>query len=145
VIGDLLLEFCLRQNSTPGTVPDMMLMLPGYCYAAEAAARYICGNRARPGRAAICRFRNENREVFKEAFTKVPVMAQETGCLKRAGNISVDGTKTHANANRRKAASYRRAGKGGFNLRAGCFCILYNASSMKYQMFTRERPFSLLV
>jgi hypothetical protein len=96
-----------------------MLTLPVYCYATgrmsgrtteaaaytDTAARYICGNRARPDHTAACRFRNENRSLFKEAFTKVPVMAQATGCMKKAGNISADGTKTHADAGKRKAAS----------------------------------------
>jgi transposase len=42
-------------------------------------ARYICGNRAHPDHREICRFRTENREAFKEIFTKVLVMAQEMG------------------------------------------------------------------
>jgi hypothetical protein len=34
----------------------------------------------------ICRFRTENREAFREAFTKILVMAQEMGVLFRAEN-----------------------------------------------------------
>jgi hypothetical protein len=36
-------------------------------------------------------------------------MAQETGYLKKAGNISVDGTKIHANAGKHSAVSCKRA------------------------------------
>ncbi|GHU07642.1 hypothetical protein FACS1894151_02270 [Spirochaetia bacterium] len=59
----------------------------------------------------ICTFRTENKEVFKEAFTKVLVMAQEIGHLKKVGGISVDGTKIKANASKHKAVSYQRAKK----------------------------------
>jgi hypothetical protein len=57
----------------------------------------------------ICRFRNENREGFKEVFTKVLVMAQEMGYLKKIGNISVDRTEIHANADKHRAVSCKRA------------------------------------
>jgi hypothetical protein len=101
----------------------MMLALLIYCYitkrmssrAIEEAtyidigARYICGNRAHPDHTVICRFRTGNREAFKEAFTKLLVMAQEMGVLKRIGGISVDGTKIHANASKHSAVSYKRA------------------------------------
>jgi hypothetical protein len=36
-------------------------------------------------------------------------MAQEMGYLKKVGNISVDGTKVHANASKHSAVSYKRA------------------------------------
>jgi hypothetical protein len=75
----------------------------------DIAARYSCGNTAHPDHTVICRFRTENREAFKEAFTKVVVMAQELGHMKKMGNISVDGTKIHANVSKHSAVSYRRA------------------------------------
>ncbi|MDR0629964.1 MAG: transposase [Treponema sp.] len=103
--------------------PEMMLMLLLYCYATrrmssrmiedatytDVAVRYICGNSAHPDHTVICRFRTENRGAFKEAFTKVLVMAQEMGYMKQVGNISVDGTKIHANASKHSAVSYQRA------------------------------------
>jgi transposase len=103
--------------------PAMMVMLLLYCYAtgrmssrviegatySDVAERYICGNRAHPDHTVICRFRSENREGFKELFTKVLIMAQEMGYLKKVGNISVDGTKIHANASKHSAVSYKRA------------------------------------
>ncbi|MDR2070395.1 MAG: transposase, partial [Treponema sp.] len=103
--------------------PAMMVMLPVYCYATgrmssrvieqatytDVAVRYICGNTAHPDHTVICRFRSENREGFKQVFTKILVMAQEMGYLKKVGNISVDGTKIHANASKHSAVSYKRA------------------------------------
>jgi transposase len=103
--------------------PEMMVILLLYCYAtgrmssrvieeatySDVAVRYICGNRAHPDHSVVCRFRVENREGFKEVFTKVLVMAQEMGYLKKVGNISVDGTKVHANASKHSAVSYKRA------------------------------------
>ncbi|MDR1863581.1 MAG: transposase [Treponema sp.] len=103
--------------------PEMMSALLIYCYLtkrmpswmieeaaySDAAVRYICGNRVHPDHTVICRFRVENREAFREAFTKVLVMAQEMGVLKRVGSISVDGTKIHANASKHSAVSYKRA------------------------------------
>jgi transposase len=92
--------------------PEMMLALLIYliyCYVTkrmssrvieeatynDVAARYICGN----------------REAFREAFTKILILAQEMGGggLKRVGSISVDGTKIHANASKHSAVSYTRA------------------------------------
>jgi transposase len=103
--------------------PEMMVILLLYCYAtgrmssrviegatySDVAVRYICGNRAHPDHSVICRFRTDNREGFKEVFTKVLVMAQEVGYLKKVGNISVDGTKIHANASKHSAVSYKCA------------------------------------
>jgi transposase len=103
--------------------PEMMVMLLLYCYATrrmssrmieeatytDVAVRYICGNHAHPDHTVICRFRTENRGAFKEAFTKVLVMAQELGYMKQVGNISVDGTKIQANASKHSAVSYQRA------------------------------------
>jgi hypothetical protein len=69
----------------------------------DVAVRYICGNTAHLDHTLICQFRRENREGFQELFTKVLVMVQEMG------NISVDGTKIHANAGKHSAVSYKRS------------------------------------
>ncbi|MDR1931057.1 MAG: transposase, partial [Treponema sp.] len=101
----------------------MMLELLVYCYITgtfssrriqqatytDVAVRYICGGKAHPEFSVICAFRRENREAFKEAFIKVLGIAQETGHLKKLGNISVDGTKIKANASKHKAVSYEYA------------------------------------
>jgi transposase len=76
--------------------PAMMVILLLYCYAtgrmssrvieeatySDVVVRYICGNRTHPDHSVVCRFRVENREGFKEVFTKVLIMAQEMGYLK---------------------------------------------------------------
>jgi transposase len=103
--------------------PEMMVILLLYCYATgrmssreigeatytDVAVRYICGNTAHPDHTVICRFRTENKEVFKKLFTELPVMAQGMGYLKELGNIGVDGTKIHGNASKHGAVSYKRA------------------------------------
>jgi hypothetical protein len=75
----------------------------------DIGARYICGNKAHPDHSVICRFRSGNREAFGEGFTKVLMLARETGVLKRVGGVSVDGAKVHANASKHSAVSYKRA------------------------------------
>jgi IS5 family transposase len=60
----------------------------------DVAERYIRGNNAHPDHSVICRFRRENK-----------------GYLKKVGNISVDGTKIHANGSKHRAVSYKRAGE----------------------------------
>ncbi|GHU61728.1 IS1182 family transposase ISMac1 [Spirochaetia bacterium] len=103
--------------------PEMMLALIIYCYATgtfssrrieiatytDIAARYICGGTAHPDHTVLCRFRVNNKEAFAESFTKVLVLAQEMGHLKKVGGISVDGTKIHANASKHSAVSYKKA------------------------------------
>jgi transposase len=112
-----------RRSGDEQYPPEMMLSLLIYGYVTgrmssrviedatytDVAVRYICGNTAHPDHSVICRFRTSNREAFQEAFTKVLVMAQGMGHLKKVGGISVDGTKIHANANKHSAVSYKRA------------------------------------
>ena len=89
----------------------MLLSLLIYCYATgrfssleielathhDVAVRYICGGGLRPDHATICEFRLKNHAAFKEAFTKVLMIAREPVHLKKVGGISVDGTKLKAN------------------------------------------------
>lgn len=105
--------------------PKMMLALLIYSYATgrmssraielasyyDVAVRYICGGELHPDHDTICAFRLKNRDAFKEAFTKVLMLAGELGHLKKVGGISVDGTKIHANASKHAAVSYKRAGE----------------------------------
>jgi len=104
--------------------PAMMLSLLIYSYVhgvfssrkieesthLNIAVRYICDN-THPDHDTICSFRRENKELFVEVFLKVLGMAVEMGKLKKVGNISIDGTKIHANASKHKAVSYDRAGE----------------------------------
>jgi predicted metalloendopeptidase len=64
-----------------------------------------------PDHSVICEFRVKNKEAFKEAFTKVLLMARQSRKLKKVGGISVDGTKIRANASKHSAVSYKRAGE----------------------------------
>jgi transposase len=112
-----------RGSGSEQYLPEMMLALLIYCYATgifssrriegatytDIAVMYICGGKAHPDFSRICAFRRENEAAFKEAFTKVLMIARNTGKLKKVGGISVDGTKVHANANKHKAVSYHRA------------------------------------
>lgn len=105
--------------------PSMMLTLLIYCYATgrfssreielathhDIAVRYICGGDKHPDHDTINSFRSKNRTVFKEAFVKVLLLAQELGHLKKIGGVSVDGTKIKANASKHSAVSYKRAGE----------------------------------
>jgi transposase len=103
--------------------PTMMLALLIYSYATgtfgsrrierntytDIATIYICGAKAHPDHSVICDFRKDNKEAFEAAFTKVLIMARETGKLKKVGGIAVDGTKIKANASKHSAVSYKRA------------------------------------
>ena len=105
--------------------PAMMLTLLIYSYATgrfssreieqttyfDVAVRYICGGDKHPDHDTICSFRLKNRDVFKESFIKVLMVASEIGNLKKVGGISVDGTKISANASKHSAVSYKRAVK----------------------------------
>ena len=105
--------------------PSMMLALLIYCYATgrfssraiesatycDVAVRYICGGDQHPDHDTICTFRRKNGALFSECFVKVLALAQELGCLKQLGGISVDGTKIKANASKHAAVSYKRAGE----------------------------------
>jgi transposase len=105
--------------------PEMMLALLVYSYATgrfgsrtieaatytDIALRYICGGEAHPDHSVICAFRQENKEVFEETFTKILLMAQRMKKLKKVGGISVDGSKFGANASKHRAVSYKRAGE----------------------------------
>ena len=77
----------------------------------DVAVRYICGGDKHPDHDTICSFRLKNRDVFKESFIKVLMVASEIGNLKKVGGISVDGTKISANASKHSAVSYKRAVK----------------------------------
>jgi transposase len=64
--------------------PEMMVTPLVYCHAADrissrvieamtrtdVAVRYIHGNTAHPDHGVLCRFRADNRERFKEVFTR---------------------------------------------------------------------------
>jgi transposase len=68
--------------------------------------RYIAGG-LHPDHDTIAQFRKAFLAELKELFVQVLVLAQVLGLL-QLGNISLDGTKVHADASKSKAVSYTR-------------------------------------
>ncbi len=68
--------------------------------------RYIAGN-MHPDHDTVNQFRKENLEPLKGLFVQVLVLAYVLGYV-RLGNISIDGSKIHADASKSKAVSYGR-------------------------------------
>lgn len=72
----------------------------------SAAFRLLAGNR-HPDHDTLATFRKTFLDDLKGLFVQVLLLAQATGVL-RLGNISLDGTKIHADASKSKAVSYQR-------------------------------------
>jgi transposase len=68
--------------------------------------RFIAGN-LHPDHDTLATFRRTFLSELKDLFVQVLLLAQEAGVLK-LGTISLDGTKVHADASKRKAVSYQR-------------------------------------
>src|SRR2546423_1833721 len=68
--------------------------------------RFIAGNQ-HPDHDTLATFRRTFLPELKDLFVQVLLLAQEAGVLK-LGTISLDGTKVHADASKRKAVSYPR-------------------------------------
>lgn len=68
--------------------------------------RYIAGN-MHPDHDTLNQFRKDNLETLKRLFVQVLVLASVLGYV-RLGNISIDGSKVHADASKSKAVSYGR-------------------------------------
>jgi transposase len=100
--------------------PEMLLGLLLYGYATgifssrkieratyeSVAFRFIAGN-IHPDHDTLAAFRRTFLPELKDLFVQVLLLAQEAGVLK-LGTISLDGTKVHADASKRKAVSYKR-------------------------------------
>lgn len=100
--------------------PEMLLGLLLYGYATgvfssrkieratyeTVAFRFIAGN-IHPDHDTLAAFRRTFLPELKNLFVQVLLLAQEAGVLK-LGTISLDGTKVHADASKRKAVSYKR-------------------------------------
>lgn len=67
--------------------------------------RFIAGN-LHPDHDTLATFRKTFLPELKDLFVQVLLLAQLTGVLK-LGTISLDGTKIHADASKRKAVSYK--------------------------------------
>ncbi len=78
--------------------------------------RYIAGN-LHPDHDTIAAFRKAFLPELKELFVQFLVLAHLAG-LVALGNISLDGSKIHADASKSKAVSYKRLGEIEAQLRA---------------------------
>jgi transposase len=100
--------------------PELLLALLFYGYATgvfssrkiEKATyetlpfRFVAGG-LHPDHDTLANFRKTFRAEIKALFVQVLLLAQAAGYLK-LGNISMDGSKVHANASKSKAVSYKR-------------------------------------
>ncbi len=68
--------------------------------------RYVAGN-LHPDHDTLANFRKTFRRDIKDLFVQVLLLAQTAGYL-QLGNISLDGSKFHANASKSRAVSYQR-------------------------------------
>ena len=82
----------------------------------SAPFRFIAGN-LHPDHATIATFRKTFLPELHDLFVQVLLLAQALGVLK-LGNISIDGTKIHADASKSKAVSYKRLRELETQLRA---------------------------
>ena len=110
--------------------PEILLGLLFYAYATgvfssrkieqgtkeTAAFRYLAGNLS-PDHDTIAAFRKTFLPELSGLFVQILLLAQETGLLK-LGNLSLDGTKLHADASKSKAVSYKRLLEIEANLQA---------------------------
>jgi transposase len=109
-----------NDQGAPPYAPEVLLGLLFYGYATgvfssrkiERATyevipfRFIAGD-MHPDHATIADFRKQNLAELKELFVQVLLIAQEMGHL-QLGNVSLDGSKIHADASKSKAVSYKR-------------------------------------
>lgn len=110
--------------------PAMMVALLFYGYASgvfssrkleratydSVAFRYVAANR-HPDHDTIAHFRQRFLKELSALFVQILQVAQETGVLK-VGQVSLDGTKVHANASRHSALSWEHACKIEAQLKA---------------------------
>jgi transposase len=109
-----------QESGAPPYAPELMLGLLFYGYATgvfssrriERATyesipfRFIAGD-MHPDHDTIAAFRKRFLPELQELFVQILLLAQAMGVLK-LGNISLDGSKIHADAAKSKAVSYKR-------------------------------------
>ena len=100
--------------------PELLLALLFYGYATgvfssrkiekatfeSLPCRFVAGG-LHPDHDTLAHFRKTFRAEIKALFVQVLLLAQAAGYL-QLGNISMDGSKVHANASKSKAVSYKR-------------------------------------
>ena len=82
----------------------------------SAPFRVLAGNQ-HPDHDTLATFRKAFLAELQDLFVQVLLLAQEVGVL-TLGNISIDGSKVHADASKSKAVSYQRLGEAETRLRA---------------------------
>lgn len=119
-----------RGRGSDAFPPSMMVAVLFYGYATgvfssrqleratfdSVAFRYVAGNR-QPDHDTIANFRKRFLTELSTLFVQILGVAQEMGVLK-LGNVSLDGTKVHANASKHSALSWEHAGKIEVQLKA---------------------------
>lgn len=123
VVSQLDLQPIYKQYSdqgAPAYAPEILLGLLFYGYATgvfssrkiERATyevlpfRFIAGD-MHPDHDTIANFRKQFLAELRELFVQILLIAQEMGHL-QLGNVSLDGSKIHADASKSKAVSYKR-------------------------------------
>lgn len=123
VVAELDLSQIYEQYSDQGAppyAPEIMLGLLFYGYATGVFSsrkiekgtyevipfRFIASN-MHPDHATIAQFRRQFLVELKELFVQLLLIAQEMDYL-QVGNVSLDGSKIHADASKSKAVSYKR-------------------------------------
>jgi transposase len=123
IISQLDLSSIYRRYGSQGgeaIAPEILLGLLFYGYATgifssrklEKAThesipfRFIAGN-LHPDHDTIAHFRKSFLVELQELFVQILLLAQAVGVLK-LGNVSLDGSKIHADASKSKAVSYKR-------------------------------------
>lgn len=110
-------------------MPEVLLALLLYGYASgvfssrklerathdSIAFRYVAGG-LHPDHDTIANFRKTFLAEIQALFVQILLLAQVYGVLK-LGNVSLDGTKIHADASKSQAVSYKRAGELEVRLR----------------------------
>lgn len=108
------------EQGAPPYAPELLLGLLCYGYATGVfssrkieratyeviAFRFIAGG-MNPDHDTIATFRKRFLAELKELFTQLLLIAQAMGQL-QLGNVSLDGSKIHADASKSKAVSYKR-------------------------------------
>lgn len=123
VVAELDLSRIYEQYSDQGAppyAPEIMLGLLFYGYATGVFSsrkieqgtyevipfRFIASN-MHPDHATIAQFRGQFLVELKDLFVQLLLLAQEMDYL-QVGNVSLDGSKIHADASKSKAVSYKR-------------------------------------
>jgi transposase len=123
IVSQLDLQSIYKQYSDQGAppyAPEILLGLLIYGYATgvfssrkiEQATyevipfRFIAGD-MHPDHDTIAHFRQQFLAELKELFVQILLIAQAMGYL-QVGNVSLDGSKIHADASKSKAVSYKR-------------------------------------